>query len=429
MQRTAQVAQAGPTRTPLLQRPIDVTALVAGLVVVVTATRFALHLSVTVGTLIGVVLLPVWLSQLHRFRGARVLMLLTAMAALSGLWLTELASVDHRTTLTVTLSVTVNLLNFGMGVGILLWARTLLSGPVIGMLTGFGLLLGMPTDGRFAENPWRFGLATPVTVLLLAAAWYTGRRWLEVATALLLAAACALTGARSPFAMLLLAAILVAWVATSRPGTRAGARLRVVVFSSLLVLGIYQVGQGLILDGYLGEQAQQRTEHQVEASGSLLLGARPEAGATVALMAHRPWGFGAGTAANSLDIMVAKSGMADLNYDPDNGYVENYMFGRAIVLHSTAGDLWAGFGLIGLALAGLLSFFVIRGLTGEVAGRTASALTVYLAVRSLWDLGFGPFYSAVPLLVLSIALLLPRSDSAAFGVAALSRAAGRRHPE
>ncbi|HEY3438541.1 MAG TPA: hypothetical protein VGK35_12710 [Actinotalea sp.] len=411
MQEAAGLTQAQVPRPRLRDRKVDLAALVAALCVVITAMRFSIHLSITAGTLVGVALAPVWFSNLGRFRGARALILLVGAAALAGLWLTDLASADHQTSSTLSLTVTVNLLNFALLIGLVLWARTLLSRPVVGMLAGAGMLLGISTDGRFAENPWRFGFAGPVTVLLLAAAWYSGRRSLEVLAAVVLAAACALSGARSMFAMLLLAAIMVTWVAIPRPHTRAGSRFRIVLFAALLGFGIYQVGQGLILDGYLGEQTQLRTEQQVEQSGSLILGARPEAAATAALMVRRPWGYGAGTQADGSDVVAAKSGMAELNYDPQNGYVEDYMFGRGIELHSTVGDMWAAFGPVGVLLAGTVVVFVVRGLTGELAHRTASALMVYLAVRSLWETFFGPFYSAMILLGVTVALLIPLSTA------------------
>ena len=65
--------------------------------------------------------------------------------------------------------------------------------------------------------------------------------------------------------------------------------------------------------------------------------------------------------------------MIDINYDPDNGYVNNFMFGNGIELHSGIGDLWAFMGPVGLVVAASLVGFVC-GLVYFLAGRRANAV-------------------------------------------------------
>src|SRR3712207_9122030 len=45
-----------------------------------------------------------------------------------------------------------------------------------------------------------------------------------------------------------------------------------------------------------------------------------------------------------------KAGMAQIGYQPNNGYVETYMFGGQFKLHSVIGDAWAYFGVAGILL-------------------------------------------------------------------------------
>ena len=177
--------------------------------------------------------------------------------------------------------------------------------------------------------------------------------------------------------------------------------------TALCVFGIYQVGQGLVLDGYLGDDARDRSQAQIATSGNLLLGARPEAGATVALFLERPMGFGAGTQPSVSDVRVAKAGMAELGYDPDNGYVDNYMFGRGIVLHSLLGDAWAAYGLLGAALVVAVLWLTVGPLITLVQHRLAAALVLFLGVRMVWNAFFSPLYSSTPLIVLTLGLLVP----------------------
>lgn len=390
----------------LLDRRVQPVAVVAALALVVTGMRHEVYLTLTAGAIVAAALAPVWISRLSHFRGGRLLLLIGALAAAVGIWLTELAAADHRTSTKLLVATTLTLVGFLGGVGVVAWARTVMSDATVAMMYGVGLVLGISTSGRFGANPWRFGFSLPITVLVLAFAWQRGRRWTGVFGALALAAVSAQNDGRSTFAMLLLAALLTAWVALPRPTSRRSSRLRVVVFAALLVGVVYQVGQGVILDGYLGEGTQQRTAAQVAASGSVLLGARPELGATFALVKERPGGFGSGTSATVHDILVAKSGMSRLGYDPNNGYVEVYMLGTGIELHSVLADLWALFGPMGLFLGLLIGWNVIRDLSGRLARRSADALIIFLAIRALWDLGFSPFYSAATLLMLTVGLTL-----------------------
>jgi O-antigen ligase len=105
--------------------------------------------------------------------------------------------------------------------------------------------------------------------------------------------------------------------------------------------------------------------------------------------------------------------MASINYAPNNGYVENYMFGGNIELHSVVGDLWARFGIPGVLLAVVILFLVLRGVGAAVAANRASGILLFLAVNTVWVFFFGPLYTAVRLLILVLALTLIPKGSAA----------------
>ena len=318
------------------------------------------------------------------------------------------------------------LLNAVLGACVVVWARTRMSDAAVASLFGLGMLLGINTGGRFAESPWRFGFAIPLTVLLLGLAWMSGRGWLQVVTALALAGMSAANGGRSTAAMLLLAAVItLQQVAWRRRGSKTVSRVRAVVLVGGLCVALYYLGQAAILDGYLGKDAQERTQEQIALSGSLIAGARPEFGATVALVEHRPYGFGVGVVPNTQDLLEAKAGMAKLRYNPDNGYVERYMFGDGIELHSTAADLWAKFGLAGLALTLYAVWIVVRGYTLAFSRHAASALLTYLAIRTLWNILFSPLTSSVLLFALAVGLLAVRRTPQAGTTVVRPRPVGR----
>ena len=147
---------------------------------------------------------------------------------------------------------------------------------------------------------------------------------------------------------------------------------------------------------------------QDELAGSMIVGGRPEMAATWALMQYRPAGFGSGAIASNQDLMVAKSGMWEINYDPNNGYVENYMFGDGIKLHSVIGDMWAYYGFSGVALAVLITTLLVHALFIRLATGTASGLVIFLICTALWNIPFGPLWSSTPILAATIGVALIR---------------------
>jgi hypothetical protein len=399
------IPTAAPQAPPAVR--VSWSGLVAGGLVALVGFDHHVYRTLSLATVAGIALVPVWWPAVSRYRGAWPLLSVGALAGIAGVWLTESAGVDHHTSTAATLTVSFVLLNILVGIALLLWARTLMRTSLVALLFGIGMVAAVPLGGLgFDEHAWRFQYSVPVSVLLLAGAWYLNKRWLEVLLALTLAAASAAAGGRSTFAMLLVAAIVTAWQGSRKAKTKTGSRLRIVLFGGALVFAIYQVGQGLILDGYLGESAQERTQVQIETTGNILLGARPELGATIALMAEQPTGFGSGTLSSLSDVRTAKAGMAELGYDPDNGYVDRYMFGAGFELHSLVGDFWAAFGLAGLAFILLAAWFACRGCVGLIARRAGPALLVYLTVRLLWNTFFGPIIASSTLVIAALGLIL-----------------------
>jgi hypothetical protein len=159
-----------------------------------------------------------------------------------------------------------------------------------------------------------------------------------------------------------------------------------------------------VLEGALGTAAQERSQAQIDASGSVLTGGRPELGAFVALLARQPWGYGSGVLPTTRDVWIAKTGMSALNYDPDNGYVERYLFGNGFEVHSVLGDLWIRFGIIGAIFAVAVVAYCLYSTSSRISTGTASAVLVLLSLQAAWDLAFGPFLSASRGMGLVIAL-------------------------
>lgn len=392
---------------------------VAAVVLVLIGMRIDITLGITVGYVVAAALTPIWARVIAGYRGALTLLIIGFSAVISGLWLTALSSGDHTISPSETIAITSALTGILVSVGFVLWARTVLPDTWIAIFFGIGLAGSVsPGSEGFLENPWRFGYSMAVTVLALAIARHRGR-WLELIAALGLTAVSTLTDARSSFAILLLTVVLVAWQLRPTRPSRTKSGTRVVLALGALAVAVYNLGQEAIVAGYFGEATRERTIAQLDMSGSLILGGRPEMTATWALMQHQPWGFGTGTLLNTGDVLTAKTGMAAINYQPNNGYVEKFMFGNRIELHSIMGDLWSHFGIPGLILGVVILVLILRGVGVMVSANTASAVLLFLAVNTFWVLFFGPLYSASRMLILVLGLvLLPRApDGARRGLA------------
>ncbi|WP_147305858.1 hypothetical protein [Subtercola boreus] len=373
---------------------------------VLIGARISLPQGIEVGHVAALVLLPVWLPVVRRYRWGWALFGTGVLAALSGIWLTFFNAGDHSTDGSLLTSTTVLLVGALLAIGVVLWARRVLPESSVTLWFGVGLLLAVnPGSPLYPSNPWKFGFAVPVAIIALSLAHKSGRRWLQLLVLGALTVASGLNDSRSAFAILLLAAIIVAFQVIPKGKNRSLSAVRMVLGLGGLTAVVYNLGQALILDGYLGASTQARTLQQVETSGSLILGGRPELAATWALFRHQWWGFGSGTVPSVTDITAAKTGMAAINYAPDNGYVEVYLFGGHYELHSIAGDFFAHFGLPGLLFLVVVVIVAVWGIAIRIADRTATGVIVFATATSLWGVGFSPFYSAEPLFVLMLGML------------------------
>lgn len=377
----------------------------AGLLVMIVGAWYPIMGGLTAGTVLVLALGPVVLPAVSRFRGGTALLGAWLATIVAGLVLAYVSSADHTVVPHLTRDTSLHLLGIALGVPAVLWARTMLRDGEVALLFGTGMLLTAATT-LSASNPWKFSLAVPVSIVLLALAWLSGRWLVETAALGVVAALSLVNDSRSMFGLAVMAGALVVWQAGLSRWTRRGTAIRTFLLLAVLGVGAYQLGQALALEGVLGTAAAERSERQIAMSGSLLVGSRPEMGATTALVEHRPEGFGLGVLVRGDELVVAKAGMAELGYDPDNGYVERYMFGQGVELHSFVGDLWAWCGLVGVLMGMALLVLVLRGLVTRLADRTASGLVMLLCVRSLWDLFFAPIYSTMVFFTLLLGLLL-----------------------
>jgi hypothetical protein len=371
-----------------------------------------LQYTLTLGHVVGLLLLPVWIGSLRRYHGAVLATIALLAALISGLWLSSFRSNTHVVQSQYFLSDLFTALGIFVTIGVVLWARRLIPPWTIGLAYGLGLTVLALRQGFDPSAPWKGGIALPTVIIVLSLVTAARSKLLAIVTMLSLGIYSATQNARSMFAELAVAAALVAWQGLPKARSIGASSLRTIL--ALLVIGLvaYNVGVGLLTNGSLGATAQARTIQQIDQSGSLLVGGRPEMAASWALFTSDPLGFGIGVKPSSSDVLIAKEGFYSINKDPNNGYVEKYMFGSTFELHSSVADLWAHYGLFGVAFAGVLVVLLVRSITVSIARRMASGLSLYLTVLCLWNIFFSPFPYSAELIAFTVGLvLLVRSPS------------------
>lgn len=350
--------------------------------------------------------LPVWLPELWRNRRARLAAVLMLAAIVNGLVVGRLMEATHDNAPKMAFEQSLLMLGMLLGIGGLIWAARLIGQPKAAMAYGLGLLANAVVHGFDSSNVWKFTLSIPIVVLGLGWAWWRASRAAEVTVLLVLIAISALNDSRSAASILLVVLTLVLWQLVRTSLNVRSTLLRATVTVSIVVLGAYNLMQLFILEGFLGQGAKARSEAQIASTGSILLGGRPEIGAAVALLREYPGGMGLGTLPTFGDVYIAKGGMYAVNYDPNNGYVENYMFGSRIEVHSVLGDLWLRFGVFGMAAAVAFLLIALIGALALIAKNRASAVVVFIAVQAAWETLFSPMYTtAAQVLTLAVGLL------------------------
>jgi hypothetical protein len=369
-----------------------------------------LYYGVTTAAVPVALLIPVWTSILWRFRGAPSLMILTALALVAGVLLARVSAADHHIDGREAFA-SITLLATGIGaVGVLLWVSTIIRPDRIALLYGVGMLLGSAASpASWGSDPWKYAFAFPVAIIALSLFQQLRSGIMSLVLLGVLGLVSIVFNYRSFLAFCVLTALLVLWQKARRSPAASRNRFAPLLMMGVIGLGIYYLATSLLVGGFLGATLQQRSIAQIDASGSLLIGGRPEWSATVQLMKMNPWGYGLGATPNMDDLMAGKRGFASINADYNNGYIENYMLGNQFHLHSIIADLWSSCGVVGLVLAVLIVVRLLGSLSVALSASSASAVFVLTTLVAVWDLGFGPIFTNLTdvTLALALAMMLP----------------------
>lgn len=395
-------AEDSDADTATQRRGIRLDEMIAVLAILLIGLKQEIAGGLTIDVVFNLLIAPLWITTLGRFRGGYVVTAAGVLAISWGLAMSVYAEGHYTINPIQRTQSTLLFASIVLGIAVVMWARTVISWQLAAALFGVGMTFNKLLNVQNTPNAWKFVWAVPIAVVLLSITGNVVRR--SVIALLVLAAASALFDSRSFLGTFVIAALLVLWQARPRGRSRSGSATRTVLYFAALGTAVYYLLTGLLTSGLLGEETQQRTEAQIQQSGSLILGGRPELTATIELMRIKPWGFGVGVVPNLDELNAVKTAMASINYDPNNGYVDRFMFGERIELHSNIGDLWAQWGMGGVLFGIVIIIRIISMLAGRIAAGTAPALFVFLGCLSLWHMCFSPLESAQPTIILTVAL-------------------------
>ncbi|MER7796458.1 hypothetical protein [Microbacterium sp. NPDC096154] len=283
---------------------------------------------------------------------------------------------------------------------VLLWARGSLELSTIASLYALGLSLQtLLTLDTTAGNPWKFGLALPMSVLALTLSRRASVVWPTVA--LTSAMAVSILNDYRSFTAIALAALII-WLANRAVAGRPWLKL---FATAALTVMLYVLGTQAALAGWLGERNQRVSQMQVANAGSLIAGGRVESAATIALFWEKPLGMGPGVLPTAADIAVGKTALMGRGVNIDGDLVNDYLFGYGIKLHSVAADLWINYGLAGLALALVILGILFQGLVAAFRDQATPAFVFLLVIAALWDMAFSPIGTNLWTVIFTAALV------------------------
>lgn len=354
----------------------------------------------------AVLLLPVWAPVISHYRGTVVLLAAAGAAVASGTLLSSLATVDHAVSTQHELSIALMIVSAFGAIGVLLWASEALGVPTVVIVFGLGLTASHVLDhAGWAANPWKYGFALPVAIIGVGISSRARSPSAGIFVLLGVGLVSVVSDYRSFAGFCLISILVLTWQIASRSSRERVNKAAPIIMLAAVGSGTYFLLSNLLTGGYLGAGLQERSLAQVETSGSLLVGGRPEWAATIRLFAERPQGFGFGVLPNSLDIGIGDAGLASVNIDPANGY-EAYMFGGGFRLHSIIADLWAAAGWGGILLCVIVLVILIQRLSTALADRDATPVLIFMTVIAIWALAFSPVYTDLKDLTLAVFVAL-----------------------
>ena len=408
--------ESGPTQNRRRQR---LEMAIAVVLLVCVGVRRELAAALSVGDCVALASVPVTWTAVRNARRFSLLLTMSILAAGTTYIMSLLAESSFVVEAWARRVTTLSLLAVPCAVAVFVWGARRLGARRAALAVGVGMFLDSLPLFQTSPNPWKFGVGAAVSIIVLSLV-ANRRRLVQIVALLGLSGVFLVSDSRSTLAFLAIILGTVVWQALAswaRWHVPTPRRLAVSQIIVLAVVGAVAMAGVVVASqsGTLGEDAQNRTIAQSSSSAGLLLSARPELGASWALFRNRPWGYGAGVKPRFEDLWVAKQGMAALGYDPENGYVENFMFGGRIELHSGLMDMWAAASIPGGLLLLLIAGMTLAAMMRDLGRLKATPWLFFAALTVVQNVFVGP-WTVLPAylpIVLGAAVLQPALRDAA----------------
>lgn len=409
---TSSVRRPHPTGRP----PAD--TLVAGVLALVIGVPSPISVSLSVGSLIALMLLPVTLHTLWGSRLGRWLLITTLGLVPSG-WLTAQASLlrDTGRTFDMKWFLYESAMPLGLAASIVgaHWCITKLGLERFLQLSLTGVLAAVPLiEHKYEDNLWKYSLAIPISILSMLF-FAKGRLILALIVLPVLTLVSIAAEYRSWTVFLLLATML-----TVLPGHRltrpSALRLTLLGLTTITAtIFISRLGIKMATDGTLGSNLRDRTFRQLELSnGNLLLAARPGWSAAINFWQRDPLGIGIGVAPSSKDYWLAVHSMPQGVSAQDPSFILYHFIQGKIEFHSLFWTYWGIYGIVGALFALLALFYCSYAMIVSAASTRKTHLRaafILLMLSTAWDILFSP--TSVALLSIGLATsihIIERSD-------------------
>lgn len=368
-------------------------------------------ISMSVGGILSLILAPVTFPTLWRDTRGRWFLFAVLALVPSGWLVAQNSLLQDRGR---SLSNQVFLYEAALPVGLLggvigaYWSITILGFHRFLLLSLAGSLAAVPlSSGSFHSNPWKYGLALPISILAILLV--ARNRVLLVLVVLLLAGVSVRADLRLWIALLAIVTLVTVFAGnrwTRPPGSGVVSLGLVTVAASMTALWLITQAA---TSGMLGTSMQERTRQQLEgANGNLLLGGRPEWGAAIALWQENPFGIGIGVAPSLNDYWIAIGNMPFSNRGLQEISTVAISFKRGqINFHSTFWNFWGFYGAAGVILVVLALIYLAHATMATIAATKSISLKASLTLlllSGIWNILFSP--TDVSQLVIALATAL-----------------------
>ena len=268
------------------------------------------------------------------------------------------------------------------------------------ILYGAGMILGGVLTFFIAPNefatalPWKFGLGTPITLLVCLTAGMIARRRPISAITMLTAIGVInlIFGFRSIGALCVAAAIYSYFQISPRfADSRMGKRRALLTIAGLAagVLGIYAIYVHGVKSGWFGGAEQEKYEMQSSGALGILLGGRSDILASSVAIMDSPFIGHGSWAKDPMYTAILFESMVDLGYENTNVAFENE--DNVIPSHSYLFGAWVESGIVGAAFWVWVLWLAASALFQATGREPLFPFFGFIGMLLIWNVLFSPY--------------------------------------